>query len=99
MRYLKIEFSDDDGETTYSSLILCSTINFGQHGTNNNLPEASRFKQKYETLYQEEMSRPIDSLLNWQMNVGQQRPESLLSSSPKGSPYSMSPELRPKKPD
>jgi len=41
------------------------------------------------------MSRPLDFFLHWQMNAGQQKPESVVSSSPMGTPFTMSPELRP----
>jgi hypothetical protein len=58
-------------------------------------PETSRFKQTYARLYQEEISRPLDFFQNWQLNAAQQRPESVISASPSGTPFTMSPVLHP----
>jgi hypothetical protein len=57
--------------------------------------ESSRFKQTYARLYQEELSRPPEFFLNWQLNAERQRAESVVSTSPSGTPFTMSPVLHP----
>lgn len=57
--------------------------------------EATRFKNMYERLRKESNSRDLEYLVqNWQGNATPGWPESLVSASPRGTPYDRSPELR-----
>lgn len=87
MKYLRIEFSDEEGKPT---IHVCHRQTMLTECT-----ETSRFKQIYARLYKEEISRPLDFFLNWQLNAEQQRAESVISTSPSGTPFTMSPVLHP----
>jgi hypothetical protein len=90
MKYMKIEFSDEKG--SFDALQCLSSSRNA-----NNTIEAARFKTNFDRLYQEEQYKPPD-LLEWQLNTqmsSARRAESITSASPSGTPFAMSPELRP----
>lgn len=88
MKYLKIEFSDEIGKQPLKPNPL------NPH-TNEKSVECSRFKEIYNRLCHEETSRPADSFADWEMRDYHERPESAASTSTTGTPFNMSPDLRP----
>ncbi|KIN05145.1 hypothetical protein OIDMADRAFT_177451 [Oidiodendron maius Zn] len=59
--------------------------------------ESVRFKEAYEKLYHEDVSRPQEDFLDWRMNIDRESTESIASSSPTGTgtPFNMSPVIHP----
>lgn len=65
-----------------------------------NEKEASRFKETFRTIYDDETARPQNEFMhNWQMGLERDRTESVASgSSPTGTPLTRSPTLHPRSP-